>query len=131
MNEKRQYGGFKKPSWAPPARVFGPVWTALYAVIAWSFGIVFYGILRGVFPWVLGIPFALNLAFNFAFVPIEFKLKNRALALADILFTLGTLVWAMATIFPLFPWVAIVNIPYLAWLIFATALQVAVVDRNG
>ena len=36
------YSQLIKPIWAPPSWLFGPVWTVLYAMIAVSFGTVFY-----------------------------------------------------------------------------------------
>jgi tryptophan-rich sensory protein len=113
MNEHIWYEGLKKPSWAPPAKIFMPVWIFLYVIIAWSFAFAFYGII-----------------FNFAFTPIEFRLKNIVLALIDVLLTLGTLIWAMIAIFPFWAPIAVLNIPYLLWLIFASALQIAVVIKN-
>jgi tryptophan-rich sensory protein len=130
MNEHIWYEGLKKPSWAPPAKIFMPVWIFLYVIIAWSFAFAFYGIAAGIFPLVVGIPFILNLIFNFAFTPIEFRLKNIVLALIDVLLTLGTLIWAMIAIFPFWAPIAVLNIPYLLWLIFASALQIAVVIKN-
>jgi len=130
MNEHIWYESLKKPSWAPSARIFMPVWIFLYVIIAWSFAFVFYGIAMRIFPWVVGIPFILNLIFNFAFAPIEFKLKNSALALIDVLLTLGTLIWALIAILPFWPLIAALNIPYLLWVIFASALQVVIVVKN-
>jgi len=130
MDENTQYGGFRKPAWAPPAWLFAPVWTLLYAIIAWSFGVVFYSTFTGILLWTVSIPFVLNLIFNFAFIPIEFVLKKRAWALVDIFLTVGTLIWAMLMVWPFWPWVALVNIPYLLWLMFATVLQATVVAMN-
>lgn len=107
-----------------------PVWTVLYVIIAWSFAFAFYGIATRLFPITIGIPFALNLVFNFAFVPIEFQLKNGVVALVDVLLTLGTLIWAFIVILPIWPTIALVNAPYLLWLVFALALQIAVVAMN-
>ena len=66
------YSQLIKPSWAPPSRLFGPVWTVLYAIIAVSFGTVFYKTFTGKLPWIIALPFALNLIFNFAFTPLQF-----------------------------------------------------------
>ncbi len=41
MNSFEWYSQLIKPSWAPPAWLFGPVWTFLYILIAISFGRVF------------------------------------------------------------------------------------------
>ena len=130
MNESTWYKGLKKPSWAPPAKIFAPVWTVLYVIITWSFAFALYGVAVGFFPPIIGLPFILNLIFNFAFTPIEFRLKNNIVALADVLLTLGTLIWALIAIFPFWAPIAIINIPYLLWLVFASSLQIANVAKN-
>lgn len=95
MNTYTWYETLVKPTWAPPAWLFGPVWTVLYVIIAVSFGMVFYKAYTKQIPWMVALPFALNLVFNFAFTPIQFGLKNNLLASADILLVVGTLVWAL------------------------------------
>ncbi len=130
MNESAWYKGLKKPSWAPPAKIFAPVWTVLYVIITWSFAFAFYGIAVGLFPLIVGLPFTLNLIFNFAFMPIEFRFKNNVVALVDVLLTLGTLIWALVEIFPFWAPIAIINVPYLVWLVFASSLQIAIVAKN-
>lgn len=122
-----------KPSWAPPAWVFGPVWTVLYAIIAVSFGTVFYKALTRQLSWRVALPFVLNLAANFAFTPLQFGLQNNVLAAIDILLVLGTLIWALAAVWraaPSLRWVVYVNIPYLLWVSFATVLQLTITYLN-
>ena len=120
-----------KPSWAPPSWLFGPVWTVLYAIIAISFGKVFYEtLITRRLPMMLALPFALNLVFNFIFTPIQFGLQNNYLAALDILLVLGTLIWAMIVIYPKMAWITYANIPYLAWVSFATVLQLTVTYLN-
>lgn len=119
-----------KPDWAPPAYLFGPVWTVLYILIAISFGTVFYKVYKKELPKGVAFPFALNLIFNFAYTPIQFRLQNNFLATIDILLVLGTLIWAMKMINPRMKWVALINIPYLLWVSFATVLQLAITWLN-
>jgi tryptophan-rich sensory protein len=130
MNTYGWYSQLIKPSWAPPSWIFGPVWFVLYAIIAVSFGTVFYKVATGKLPWIVGLPFVLNLVFNFAFTPLQFELKNNLLAAIDILLVLGTLIWALVAIWPHKRWVAYANFPYLIWVSFATILQLTVTYLN-
>ena len=131
MDSTSWYASLKKPSWAPPAWLFGPVWSILYIIIFISFGFVFYYAFTGQLPPVIAMPFILNLVFNFLFTPIQFGMKNNFLAAVDILLVLGTLVWALIIIFPYLPWVVWVNIPYLLWVLFATFLQLKITQINA
>lgn len=119
-----------KPSWAPPSWLFEPVWTVLYAIIAVSFGTVFYKVFTKDLPWVVALPFAFNLVFNLSFTYFQFGLKNNTLAAIDILLVLGTLLWAMFAIWQHLRWVAYANIPYLLWVAFATVLQLSITYLN-
>jgi tryptophan-rich sensory protein len=130
MNTYNWYQELIKPEWAPPAWLFGPVWTVLYILIAISFAYVFWMYYnKQIDPKTLA-PFILNLVFNFAFNPIQFGLQNNILASLDILLALGTLIWLMVAIYPKAKWVAFVNIPYLAWVSFATVLQLTITYLN-
>jgi translocator protein len=119
-----------KPAWSPPAAVFGPVWTFLYILIAISFGYAGFLFFKGRIPFIILLPFILNLIFNFAFTPIQFGLQNNFLAAIDILLVLGTLIWALVAIFPYAQWVSFINIPYLLWVAFATVLQLTITYLN-
>lgn len=128
MNE--WYSQLIRPDWAPPAWVFSPVWTVLYAIIAVSFGYVFGRIWRGSIPKYVAIPFVLNLVFNAAFTPVQFWLQINWLALLIVALVAATLLWAMIAVWPYARWVAIVNIPYLLWGSFATVLQASITYLN-
>jgi tryptophan-rich sensory protein len=130
MQEQMWYQMLQKPDWAPPAWLFGPVWTVLYILIAVSFGYVFLQIIRGHIPRSVAIPFVLNLIFNGLFTPIQFGLQNNLLAWIDIVLVLGTLIWAMYAIYRYHPWVTYINIPYLGWVSFATILQTTITYLN-
>ncbi|MDB5891681.1 MAG: tryptophan-rich sensory protein [Polaromonas sp.] len=124
------YAQLIKPFFAPPSFVFGPVWTMLYIIIAITFGYVLVQYLKRRLPLRQLMPFALNLVFNAAYTPIQFGLKNNWLASLDILLVLGTLVWALASIWHRARWVAYANIPYLLWVAFAAVLQLSITWLN-
>lgn len=131
MNQSAKwYQELLKPSWAPPAQVFGPVWTVLYSIIALSYGYIAYQYFSNGLPSMLALPFLLNLVFNFAYSPIQFGLKNLALATVDILLVLATLAWALFAVYSFIPWIAWVNVPYLVWVSFATVLQLVITAMN-
>lgn len=130
MNTSEWYQNLIRPDWAPPAWIFGPVWSVLYSIIAISFGYVFYLFLKGTIPFIILLPFILNLIFNFAFTPLQFGLQNNILAAIDIILVLGTLIWLMYSIHSYAPWVTYINIPYLLWVSFATVLQLTVTYLN-
>ncbi|MDO8240822.1 MAG: TspO/MBR family protein [Candidatus Moranbacteria bacterium] len=124
------YQQLAKPTWSPPSWVFGPVWTFLYVLIAISFGRVFWLLLKKQIPFLVALPFILNLIFNFSFTPIQFGLKNNYLAAIDILLVLVTLIWSMVGIFPYARWITYIQIPYLVWVSFATILQLTITYLN-
>jgi translocator protein len=130
MNEQNWYAQLVKPEWAPPSWLFGPVWTVLYAIIAVSFGKVFYLAYKKQIPRKVALPFALNIVFNALFTPIQFGLKNNILASIDIILVLITIIWFMKAIWPHRKWVVYVNIPYLLWVSFATILQLTITYLN-
>ncbi len=129
-NTYNWYSQLIKPEWAPPAFLFGPVWSVLYFIILVSFSYVFYKIWQGELPKSLALPLILNLVFNLAFSPIQFGLQNNALASIDIVLVLATIIWAGIVIFPYVPLVVYANIPYLLWVSFATVLQFTVTYLN-
>jgi len=125
-----QYKNYKKPRWAPPAWVFGPVWSLLYLLIIVSFGYVAYLLNVGAISFAVVVPFLLNLIFNLIYSPIQFRLHNFALGALDVFLVLATLIWALWAIYPIAPWVFLINIPYLVWVSFATVLQITITTLN-
>jgi benzodiazapine receptor len=124
------YQTLKKPFFAPPSWVFGVAWGILYPIILISFGYVFYQVFKRQIPAKIALPFVLNLLFNLTFSPIQFGLQNNFLAAVDITLTVTTLIWGMKAIYPFSTTVALAQIPYLLWGLFATVLQYAVTILN-
>lgn len=130
MNSYENYAGLIKPSWAPPSWLFGPVWSVLYILIAVSFLSVIKMFFAKQVPFVVLLPFLLNIIFNALFTWIQFGLKNLPLASIDIVLVLITLVWAMIAIYPHAKWITWIQVPYLLWVSFATVLQLTITLLN-
>ena len=124
------YEKLSKPSWSPPARLFGPVWTVLYLGILITYGAAAVMFANSQIEWFVFLPFLLNILFNILFTPIQFVLKKNNLALIDILLILATLIWALIRIYPFAPWILWVNIPHLLWVSFAAVLQASITWLN-
>ena len=63
-----EYQSLRQPSWAPPAELFGPVWTILYAMIALAGWLVWR---RAGFGPALGV-YAAQLVLNAIWTPLFF-----------------------------------------------------------
>lgn len=124
------YEKLKKPAWAPPVTLFGQVWSILYPIIFVVNGYILYLLSQGRITWLVALPFWLNLFFNIIFTPIQFGLRNNLLAVIDIIFMIGTIIWAMIAIWPYNKWITAAFVPYLVWVSIAGALQASIYFLN-
>ena len=124
------YAELVKPGWAPPSSVFGPVWTALYVMMAVAAWLVWrHGGWRGTSGTALRL-YILQLALNALWTWLFFVWHQGAWALAEIL-VLTAVVGVVAILFGrIRPIAGLLLVPYLAWLLFATALTASVWQRN-
>jgi benzodiazapine receptor len=123
------YADLAKPSFTPPDRVFGPVWTALYvlmAIAAWRvWRVADRDTRRG--PLTL---FALQLALTLGWTVVFFGLQKIGAAVATIfVLDVGVVVTTLA-FRPIDRWAGLLMVPYLAWVIFATVLTIAIWRLN-
>lgn len=125
-----RYSILKKPSWAPPAWLFWPVWMVLYILIAISFAKVFLLTWNHEIWFMIALPFLLNLMFNFIFSPIQFGLKNNILSAIDVLLIWITITRSMRSIYPYAHWITYMQIPYLTRVSIATVLQITITIMN-
>jgi len=72
------YNSLAKPGWTPGPSTIGLIWQILYPIILVSFGFVFVQAFRKKVPWLVALPFAINLVANMIFTPIQFGLKSAA-----------------------------------------------------
>jgi benzodiazapine receptor len=130
MEWKQWYDELAKPSWTPAPGTIGLIWQILYPIILVSFGYVFLQAVREKIDRKIALPFAINLAANLMFTPIQFRLRNLPLASVDILIVWGSILWLMVVVWPHYRWVSLVQIPYLIWVSLATVLQLSIMAMN-
>jgi len=125
------YGLLERPAWAPPAWLFGPVWTLLYAAMGVAAWLVWRE--RAMAGASVRAPLALflvQLAVNALWSWVFFVWQSGLLATANIL-VLDLLVIATILAFRrVRPLAAALLLPYLAWIAFATALTLSTWQRN-
>jgi tryptophan-rich sensory protein len=131
------YGWLVKPTWTPPGWLFGPVWATLYvlmAIAAWRVwrartgrgAIAEWGRARRRGLALYGVQLVLNVAWSGLF----FYARRPGWALVNIL-ALDLAVTLTLVLFWRVRRVAgLLMVPYLAWLLFATALNAAIVVLN-
>ena len=124
------YNSLAKPEWTPAPATIGLIWQILYPIIFISFAFVFVQAIRGKVPWLVALPFAINLIANLIFTPIQFGMRNLPLASVDILIVWGTIIWMCLAIWRHYRWVAIAQVPYFAWVSIATVLQISITAMN-
>lgn len=124
------YNSLEKPVWTPAPATIGLIWQILYPIILVSFGFVFMQAFRGKVPWLVALPFAINLVANLTFTPIQFGMRNLWLASIDILIVWTTIIWGFVAIWQHYRWVAVVQLPYFIWVSLATVLQLSITAMN-
>lgn len=123
------YLSLERPAWAPPANVFGPVWTALYAMMGVAAWLVWRERSWARARHALGL-FVVQLVANALWSWLFFGWKLGALAFADILLLIAlvsTTIVLFARIRRAAAWLLA---PYLAWIVFAAALNYSVWRLN-
>lgn len=126
---KTWYAALAKPSFNPPDGVFGPVWTVLYILMAIAAWRVWRVADREMVQGALTL-FALQLALNLGWSVVFFGLERIGPAIAVVV-VLDVAVVATALAFrPLDRIAALLLVPYMLWVGFATVLNIAIWRLN-
>ncbi|MFO1306552.1 MAG: TspO/MBR family protein [Burkholderiales bacterium] len=124
------YYGLSFPPWKPPDWLFGPAWTTIYVLAVASFVSVWRNGPEERRPAVLGL-FAINIVFHLLWSALFFTWKRPDLALVEVAFLWLSI---LAPVLAFWRWwrpAALMLLPYLAWVTFASALNASIVMRNG
>lgn len=123
------YGQLSKPGWAPPAALFGPVWSVLYALMGVSAWLVWRA--YGFWP-VSGTLylFLVQLAVNAMWSWVFFAWHLGFIAFVHLLLLCLLVAATLLAFWRLRPLAGLLLLPYLAWIVFAAALCHAVWRLN-
>ncbi|WP_254536373.1 TspO/MBR family protein [Halomarina litorea] len=118
------YTTLERPELAPPNWVFGPVWTTLYALMGVAAWLVWREGRGRELQVALGL-FGVQLALNFAWSFVFFGAQEILWALVVIVALLAAIVATMGAFWRIDRRAALLLVPYLAWVSFATYLNYA------
>lgn len=125
------YRALRKPWFQPPDWLFGPAWTLIYAMIAVAAADMWQSAADERARSRVVSAFALNGALNALWSVLFFTLKRPDYALAEVVLlwlSIAGLMWMARPISGRAFWLLT---PYLAWVSFAAALNLAVVRLNA
>jgi tryptophan-rich sensory protein len=125
----RWFRSLRKPRVQPPNWIFGPVWTVLYATIAYSGWRIWRAPRSPERTRALSL-WGTQLALNAAWTPLFFGARKPALALADIAALDAAAVAYAVSARNVDRRAAWIVTPYLGWLGFATMLNASIVVKN-
>jgi benzodiazapine receptor len=116
------YAGLVRPDWAPPASVFGPVWTVLYAMMAVAAWLVWR---RHELPLarMALVVFVLQLGLNGLWSWMFFRWNLGALSFLEIGILWALIAATLALFWRIAPLAGVLLVPYLGWVTFASALN--------
>ncbi|WP_010218395.1 TspO/MBR family protein [Sphingomonas sp. PAMC 26621] len=125
------YKNLRKPSWQPPNWLFGPAWTVILGLAAWSAAIAWTAAPDSAARTSVVILFAVNALCHFLWSPLFFALKRPDWALGEVVFLWGSLVALLVGLAPISPFAALLIVPYFLWVSFAAVLNWSIVRLNG
>ncbi len=124
------YRALKKPSWQPPNWLFGPAWTVILGLAAWSAALGWVQA-RGSGERALIVAlFGLNALFHLLWSPLFFKLRRPDWALAEVPLLWLSILALIAALAPISALASLLLVPYLLWVTFAAWLNLTIVRLN-
>lgn len=123
------YAELVRPDWAPPAAVFGPVWTVLYALMAVAAWLVWERREVRLARIALAL-FVLQLILNALWSWLFFGWKQGASSFVDVVFLWVLIVATLVLFWRIRLLAGLLLVPYLGWVTFASALNYAIWQLN-
>jgi tryptophan-rich sensory protein len=125
------YQGLVKPPWQPPNWLFGPVWTAIYVLTTISIVVAWRSAADRRQRSRIIVGFGINLILNLLWTILFFRLHRPDWALVDIALLWLSIVVLIVILSRFAGFAAWLLVPYLAWVSFAAALNLAIFTLNA
>jgi benzodiazapine receptor len=123
------FAALRKPDFMPPGWVFPVAWTGLYLLLGLALAMLLHA--RGARGRSKALTlFLVGLALNFAWSPVFFAWHKVAPALSLVAAMIVITVVLIFLMWRIRPVAAALLVPYLAWLMFALALNYEIVGMN-
>jgi benzodiazapine receptor len=122
---KSWYLTLNKPIFNPPNYLFGPVWTILYLLMGTSFYLILQTPKNEIRTRAI-IIFCVQLGLNFLWSFLFFKFQLVGIAFIEILLIWASILTMVITFYKLNKTAALLQIPYLMWVSFASVLNGAI-----
>jgi benzodiazapine receptor len=119
----------EKPAFMPPGWAFGVVWPILYAFLGIAVAMI-HALPASDAKRKALILFYVQLALNFAWSPVFFAAHDMRAAAVIIIMMIAVAAGAAGQLFRLRAAAGYLMVPYLAWLVFATVLNTAILNLN-
>ena len=123
------FAALEKPATYPPAATFGIVWGVLYAMMGLSLALV-CAAWRAWYRTPAIIAFCAQFALNLAWSPMFFAQHQITVALAIVLLLDIAVVLTIWLFWKVRRAAALLLLPYLAWILFATVLNWQILQLN-
>ena len=127
---KDWYPSLAKPPVVPPNSVFGPVWTVLYAMMGTSFALVWHRVPSGPSKRAALRTFLAQFLLNLAWTPLFFGAHLTGVALVVIVALWIMILLTILKFRPLDRLAALLLVPYLIWVSYATYLNAGYLVLN-
>jgi tryptophan-rich sensory protein len=118
-----------KPDWNPPGWIFGPVWTSLYVLMGIASYLIWKQRSKKPIKIALGF-YGVQLLLNMLWSILFFGLKNPQLAFFEIIVLLIMIIFTKLAFLKIDKIAAILMIPYIGWVSFATLLNFTIWQLN-
>lgn len=127
--DERWYKRLDKPAWQPPRTVFPVVWTGLYGLLAYG-GARALDAAQGRQRQAFQVSYGTNLVLNAGWTAVFFGARRPTAALAEIAALNVSNVDVLRRAWLADRTAGLLIAPYVAWTVFATALNASIARRN-
>lgn len=124
------YHNLKKPSLQPPNWLFGPAWTIILGLAAWSAITAWYAADQDWERSRVICLFSTNAVCHLLWSPLFFRAQRPDWALVEVVFLWISLLLLVVLIAPISSFASLLIMPYLLWVSFAAWLNWAIVRLN-